>query len=86
MRRGPGRFFLGWALGVLTTLAVVAWSGGWYEYRWYAPSDCAQFKAAAVNRSSFEVVPGQSDACYLRRPRIRPWQWPDWIAETFGGR
>ena len=86
MRRGPGRLFVGWALGVLTTLALVAATGGWYEYRWYAPDLCAWSKAAAVNAEGFAVVPGQSDPCYLRRPRLRPWGWPDWIVETFRGR
>ena len=73
MRRGPGRLFVGWALDILTALAVVAASGGWYEYRGYPPDLCAWSKAGAVNAEGFEVAPGQSDACYVRRLRIRPW-------------
>jgi len=66
---------LGWAIGVLMTLGVVGSAGGWYEHRWYPPMLCADLKAGAVNVEGFEVVPGQTDPCYLRRPRIRPWQW-----------
>lgn len=74
------------------TLGLLTVTGGWYEYRQLstAPgsaatarrltgleSACEVDKDAAVNAGGFEVVPGQSDGCYLRRPRIRPWQWPD---------
>ena len=85
MRTRPGRLILGWALGVLTTLGLVASFSGWYEHRWYGPEDCARSKTGAINIGSFEVVPGQSDPCYLRRPRIRPWQWADGTAELVRG-
>ncbi len=76
---------MGWALGILTTLVLMAASGGWYQYRWYSPDLCAWSKVGAINADSFEVVPGQSDPCYLRRPRIRPWEWPDGVAERMRG-
>jgi len=37
--RHPGRLALGWALGVIMTIALVSASGGWFEYRWYARDD-----------------------------------------------
>jgi len=82
--RHPGRLALGWALGVIMTIALVAASGGWFEYRWYPRDDCERSKAGAINVGSFEVVTGQTDPCYLRRPRIRPWQWADGIADGIG--
>jgi hypothetical protein len=71
----PGRALLGWAIGVLMTIGLVTGTGGWYEHRWYPPDECGRVKASAVNVEGFEIVPGQPDPCYLRRPRIRPWQW-----------
>jgi hypothetical protein len=71
----PGRALVGWAVGVLMTLGLITGSGGWYEYRWYPSELCEDSKASSINVGGFEVVPGQSDLCYLRRPRIRPWQW-----------
>jgi hypothetical protein len=79
MAARPGRFFVGWALGVLTALISLAVSGGWYEYRWLAQAECAERKAGAINTGGFEVVPNQSDPCYLRRPNVRPAQWGDGI-------
>jgi hypothetical protein len=90
---------VGWSLGVLTTLGLMTAAGGWYEYRLLssAPgsglparriggpdSACQVDRVGAINVGGFEVVPGQSDACYLRRPRIRPWQWADGIKEQLG--
>lgn len=66
---------------MLTALGVLAASGGWYEYRWIAAADCDRLKPGAVNVGAFEVVPDQADPCYLRRPRIRPWQWADGLTE-----
>jgi hypothetical protein len=74
------------------TLSLLTATGGWYEYRQLstAPgsassaqrstgleSACLVDKDAAINVGGFEVVPDQPDGCYLRRPRIRPWQWSD---------
>jgi hypothetical protein len=88
----PGRLLVGWSLGVLMTLGLLTATGGWYEYRELstAPgsgsparrltgleSACQVDKDAAINAGGFEVVPGQPNGCYLRRPRIRPWQWSD---------
>ncbi len=95
----PGRLLVGWSLGVLTTLGLLTASGGWYEYRQLstAPasgsparritgqdSACQVDKDAAINIGGYEIVPDQPDDCYLRRPRIRPWQWPDGIREQLG--
>src|SRR3954465_14877052 len=38
-------------------------------------------RAAAINLGGWEVVPSQPDDCYLRRPRVRPWQWADGLRE-----
>src|SRR4051812_23059832 len=88
----PGRLLVGWAVGVLMTLSLVSTTGGWYEYRQLstAPgsaspdrratgdeSACAVDRDSSINVGGFEVVPGQPDPCYLRRPRIRPWQWSE---------
>jgi len=90
---------LGWALGVLTTIGMVTLTVGWYEYRQLstAPgtgsparrvtntdSACQVDRDGAINVGGFEVVPRQDDPCYLRRPRIRPWQWVDGIREELG--
>ena len=75
----PGRFFVGWALGVLTALTSLAVAGGWYEHRWYARADCEQAKVGAIDIGGFEVVPNQDDPCYLRRPNVRLGQWADGI-------
>jgi hypothetical protein len=95
----PGRLLVGWALGVLTTIGLVTLMGGWYEYRQLstAPgsgspgrrvastdSACQVDRDGAINVDGFEVVPAQDDPCYLRRPRIRPWQWADGIREQLG--
>ena len=95
----PGRLLVGWALGVLTTIGLVTMVGGWYEFRELSsvagsgsparqvnPTDsaCQVDRPGAINVAGFEVVPGQSDPCYLRRPRIRPWQWADGIRELIG--
>jgi hypothetical protein len=95
----PGRLIVGWALGVLTTIGLVTLMGGWYEYRQLSStassgsparrvattdSACQVDREGAVNIGGFEVVPRQDDPCYLRRPRIRPWQWPDGIREQIG--
>jgi hypothetical protein len=92
----PGRLLVGWALGVLTTIGLVALVSGWYEYRHLstAPgsgtsarrdsgrdSACQVDRDGAINVGGFEVVPQQDNPCYLRRPRIRPWQWGDGIRE-----
>jgi len=91
---------VGWSLGVLMTLGLLTASGGWYEYRELSTtpgsgsparrltgldSACQVDKAGAINSGGFEVVPGQSDGCYLRRPRVRPWQWSDGIQARLGG-
>ncbi|MGE3272815.1 MAG: hypothetical protein AB7P40_29025 [Chloroflexota bacterium] len=88
----PGRLLVGWALGVLTTILLMTAAGGWYEYRELStapgsgsadrrvrPTDsaCDVDREAAINVGSYSVVPDQDDPCYLRRPRIRPWQWLD---------
>lgn len=95
----PGRLLVGWALGVLTTIGLVTLMGGWYEYRQLssAPgsgspgrrvastdSACQFDRDGAINVGGYEVVPRQDDPCYLRRPRIRPWQWADGIREQIG--
>jgi hypothetical protein len=95
----PGRLLLGWAVGVLTTIGLVTLMAGWYEYRQLstAPgsgspgsrvtntdSACQVDRDSAINVGGFEVVPRQDDPCYLRRPRIRPWQWADGIREQLG--
>jgi len=95
----PGRLLIGWSVGVLMTLGLVAASGGWYEYRQLSTmpasgsparrttgqdSACQVDKEGAINIGGYEVVPDQPDGCYLRRPRIRPWQWPDGIREQIG--
>jgi hypothetical protein len=95
----PGRLLVGWSLGVLMTLGLLTATGGWYEYRQLstAPgsgsmarrtigleSACQVDKDAAINAGGFEVVPGQPDGCYLRRPRIRPWQWSDGVQAELG--
>lgn len=95
----PGRLLLGWALGVLTTIGLVTLVGGWYEYRALstalgsgssarrlttADTACLVDRSAAIEIGGFEVVPGQTDPCYLRRPRIRPWQWADGLRELLG--
>jgi hypothetical protein len=88
----PGRLMVGWALGVLTTLVLMTGWGSWYEYRELstAPgsgssarrvtptsSACQVDREGAITNGGYSVVPDQADPCYLRRPRIRPWQWPD---------
>jgi hypothetical protein len=88
----PGRLLVGWSLGVLTTLGVLTASGGWYEYRQLSTtpasgsparrvngqeSACQVDRDGAINIGGFEVVPDQPDGCYLRRQRVRPWQWAD---------
>ena len=95
----PGRLIVGWALGVLTTIGLVTLMGGWYEYRQLsnAPgsgsparrvastdSACQGDRDGAINIGGFAVVPRQDDPCYLRRPRIRPWQWMDGIRDQIG--
>lgn len=95
----PGRLLVGWSLGVLMTLGLLTAMGGWYEYRQLSTtpasgsparrvtgqeSACQVDKIGAINIGGFEVVPNQPDACYLRRPRIRPWQWADGIRERVG--
>jgi len=95
----PGRLLVGWALGVLTTIGLVTLVGGWYEYRQLssAPgsgsparrvattdSACQVDRDGAINGGGYEVVPRQDDPCYLRRPRIRPWQWADGLREQLG--
>jgi hypothetical protein len=95
----PGRLLVGWSLGVLMTLGLLTATGGWYEYRQLstAPasgsparrvngqeSACQVDKASAINVGGYEVVPDQPDGCYLRRPRVRPWQWADGIREQLG--
>jgi hypothetical protein len=95
----PGRLLIGWSVGVLMTLGLVTASGGWYEYRELSTmptsgspthritgqdSACQVDKEAAINVGGYEVVPDQPDGCYLRRPRIRPWQWADSIREQIG--
>jgi hypothetical protein len=90
---------VGWSLGVLTTLGLLTATGGWYEYRQLstAPgsassarrptgveSACQVDKDAAINVGGFEVVPDQPDGCYLRRSRIRPWQWSDGLQAELG--
>jgi hypothetical protein len=95
----PGRLLVGWSVGVLMTLGLLTATGGWYEYRELSTepgtgsptrrvsgleSACQVDKDAAVNLGGFEVVPDQSNGCYLRRPRIRPWQWPDGIRAELG--
>jgi hypothetical protein len=95
----PGRLTVGWALGVLTTIGLVTLMGGWYEYRQLsnAPgsgsparrvadtdSACQVDREGAINIGGFAVVSGQDDPCYLRRPRIRPWQWIDGIRDQIG--
>ena len=95
----PGRLLVGWSLGVLTTLGLLTATGGWYEYRQLstAPASgsparrvtgqetaCEVDKVSAINVAGFEVVPDQPDGCYLRRPRVRPWQWTDGIREQLG--
>jgi hypothetical protein len=95
----PGRLIVGWALGVLTTIGLVTLMGGWYEYRQLsnAPgsgsqarrvsstdSACQVDREGAINIGGFAVVPRQDDPCYLRRPRIRPWQWMDGIRDQIG--
>ena len=98
-RWNPGRLLVGWAIGVLTTIGLVTLVGGWYEYRQLsnAPgsgsparrvastdSACQVDRDGAINIGGYEVVAGQDDACYLRRPRIRPWQWADGLREQLG--
>ena len=95
----PGRLLIGWSLGVLMTLGLLTANGGWYEYRQLSTtpasgsparrvggqeSACEVDKASAINTAGYEVVPNQPDGCYLRRPRIRPWQWADGIREQLG--
>jgi hypothetical protein len=95
----PGRLLIGWSLGVLTTLGLLTATGGWYEYRQLSTtpasgsparrltgqeSACQVDKDGAVNVGGYEVVPDQPDGCYLRRPRIRPWQWADGVREQIG--
>jgi hypothetical protein len=79
MRGRPGRFLLGWAVGVLTAIGLMAASDNWYEYRWYPRVECEERKVGSINGAGFEVVPNQDDPCYLRRPNIRPAQWADGI-------
>ena len=64
------------------TLGLITGSGGWYEYRWYPRELCGDSKASSINVGGFEIVPGQSDPCYLRRPRIRRWQWASGVDEV----
>jgi hypothetical protein len=64
------------------TLGLVTGAGGWYEHRWYPRELRDAAKANAINVGGFEVVPGQSDPCYFRRPRIRPWQWASGVDEV----
>jgi hypothetical protein len=95
----PGRLFVGWSLGVLTTLALLTATGGWYEYRELSTtpasgsparrvtgqeSACQVDRDGAINVGGYHVVPDQPDGCYLRRPRIRPWQWADGVREQLG--
>lgn len=95
----PGRLLIGWSLGVLTTLGLLTATGGWYEYRQLSTtsaggtpdrhvtgqeSACQADRDGAINVGGYEVVPDQPDACYLRRPRVRPWQWADGIREQLG--
>jgi hypothetical protein len=95
----PGRLLIGWSLGVLTTLGLLTATGGWYEYRQLSTtpasgspdrrltgqeSACQVDRDGAINVGGYEVVPDQPDGCYLRRPRIRPWQWADGIREQLG--
>jgi hypothetical protein len=95
----PGRLLIGWSLGVLTTLGLLTASGGWYEYRELATAPasgspgrrtasldpaCQADRDAAINLGGWEVVPSQPDDCYLRRPRVRPWQWADGLREGLG--
>ena len=69
MRRGLALgLLLGWLLGVATGLLGVAITGGWYEYQ-LAPSSAALLRA--VNEEGWQIVPGQSEQAYLRRPRLR---------------
>jgi hypothetical protein len=92
----PGRLLLGWALGVLTTLGAMAIGGGWFEYRELstapgsgsaarraspADSACQVDRDGAINVGGYRVVPGQTDPCYLYRPRVRPWQWYDGLRD-----
>lgn len=95
----PGRLLVGWALGVLTTILLMTAWGNWYEYRDLstAPgsgsparrvnassSACQVDREAAINSGGFAIVPEQPDPCYLRRPRIRPWQWMDGARQLVG--
>jgi hypothetical protein len=81
------------------TLGLLTATGGWYEYRDLSTepgtgsptrrvsgqeSACQVDKAAAINLGGYEIVPGQPDGCYLRRPRIRPWQWEGGIQAELG--
>ena len=47
-----------------------------------APNGQSRAKAGAVNVEGFEVVPDQTDLCYLRRSRVRPWQWVSGIEDA----
>lgn len=92
----PGRLMVGWALGVLSTLFLMTGWGSWYEYRELSStpgrgsparqinatsSACQVDRESAINIGGFSVVPDQPDPCYLRRPRIRPWQWSDGVRQ-----
>jgi hypothetical protein len=92
----PGRFLVGWALGVLTTIGAMALAGGWFEFRELStapgsgamarrasPADtaCQVDREGAINVGGYRVVPGQPDPCYLYRPRIRPWHWYDGLRD-----
>lgn len=95
----PGRLLVGWALGVLTTILLMTGWGNWYEYRELSASPgsgsaarrvtptssaCQVDREAAINVGGYSIVPEQADPCYLRRPRIRPWQWADGARHILG--
>lgn len=58
---------IGWLLGIGTGLFGLAITSGWYEYRFVQDGSLVRM----INDEGWQVVPGQSNLPYLRRPRFR---------------
>lgn len=68
MRDMRRMLIIGWICGMLTFAGGAISAGAWYEYRWEANALAARDR---VNDDGWEIVPGQPNERYLRRPRLR---------------
>lgn len=68
MRAMKRALVIGWLLGLLTFAIGASLAGSWYEYRW---ESSAMSTRDRINDEGWEVVPGQPNERYLRRPRLR---------------